>query len=103
MKIEHHKASIANFIDKSDSENEDAIHINHSQEGQYSSFALCDGAGGAGVFCKEWAMFLAERVPPDSQHFLIHSKHWYSETCRLFYENIIEKKDLSGDCKMNSV
>jgi len=95
MEIEYHSVSVANFIDKSESENEDAINVNHSQEEQFSSFVLCDGAGGSGVFCKEWAMFLAERVPVDPQLFFIPSENWYSETCRLFYENVIEKKDLS--------
>ncbi|MBB3837656.1 hypothetical protein FHS57_001653 [Runella defluvii] len=95
MEIECHRASVANFIDKREFENEDAIHINHSQEEPFSSFVLCDGAGGSGVFCKEWAKFLAERVPLNPMHFFMPSENWYSETCRLFYENVIEKKDLS--------
>ena len=43
-----------------------------------------------------WAMFLAQRVPPDPQHFFLPAENWYSETCRLFYKNVIEKKDLSN-------
>ena len=53
--------SIANFQDKSEEENEDFLKISLSTD-KYSSFAICDGAGGAGVFSGEWAKYLVNAL-----------------------------------------
>ena len=51
VNIEHEKfVSIANFLDKTESENEDCASIYSKIEDLYSMYGITDGAGGAGVF-----------------------------------------------------
>lgn len=42
-------------------ENEDAIGI--SENSNFHLFAMSDGAGGAGIYCKEWANFIVNNNP----------------------------------------
>lgn len=87
--------SIANFIDKTDEENEDFVHEINSDQNIYSKWVLCDGAGGVGVFSKEWAKYLAESVPQDPVKFSKNRLEWLLKTSKEFHESVIEKADLS--------
>ena len=55
--------SIANFIDKSEDENEDYFTAKTSKDSSIELFCLSDGAGGAGIFNRDWAKFIASEVP----------------------------------------
>jgi len=90
------KVSIANFIDKSENENEDfaLIDANHNKSSLF--YAVSDGAGGCGVFCKEWAKYLTINIPKNPQ--LINqskSMDWFYKISQGFYEEVIAKQDLS--------
>lgn len=87
--------SIANFTDKTEAENEDYVHEVSSEESTYSKWVLCDGAGGVGVFSKEWAKYLAENVPQDPHEFTKKPLEWLLKSSKGFHESIIEKADLS--------
>lgn len=90
------KVSIANFIDKSETENEDfaLIDANHNKSSLF--YAVSDGAGGCGVYCKEWAKYLAIKVPKNPQ-LINQSKSidWFYKISKGFYEEVIAKQDLS--------
>lgn len=75
-------------------ENEDFVYHFHNDEG-YFHWVVCDGAGGSGVFCKEWARFIAENVPVNPGEFQNDQINWLAEISEQFYKNVISKKDLS--------
>ncbi|CAN5666125.1 hypothetical protein BH10BAC2_BH10BAC2_02290 [soil metagenome] len=86
--------SMANFVDKTELENEDFIKMNCDDQ-NYASFILCDGAGGVGVFSKEWAQHLANETLQMPDEFEKNSNEWFFKTSRSFHDTIILKKDLS--------
>lgn len=88
--------SIANFLDKTESENEDFASIYSNKDDLYSSYKITDGAGGSGVFSKEWAKFLSERIPHNPSDFdFKKSQEWFNKISKGFYDDIITKQDLS--------
>ncbi len=88
------QVSIANFIDKTEIENEDCIQVKYI-DNSFVCFVLCDGAGGAGIFSKEWAQFLAEKTPPIPFKINESSKIWFYETAKDFHDTVILHKNLS--------
>lgn len=56
------KFTYFNFIEKiSEDENEDAMNDVESEIN--FKIAISDGAGAAGIYCKDWANFLVENQP----------------------------------------
>jgi hypothetical protein len=85
--------TIHNIFEKEAHENEDAMMcIPHNNQGL---FAICDGAGGAGVFSREWANFLIKSIPKDPDILFENSQNWFKTLSQNFYSSVIEKKDLS--------
>lgn len=94
IQITYHSQSIANFIDKKDEENEDAILTNSSGE-QFVRFVICDGAGGAGVFSRDWAKFLCKSIPETPFVIAKNSKAWFLKSAEQFHDHVIIGKNLS--------
>lgn len=91
--MEYFAQTVHNFSEKEANQNEDAkIHKVDSRNGL---FAICDGAGGAGVFSKEWANFLVNSIPDDSRILFEDPQAWFVELSQRFYSEVIDKKDLS--------
>ena len=88
------KVSMANFIDKTEVENEDYIKVIENNNSS-ACFVVCDGAGGAGVFSKEWAQYLADKTPTTPFVSQISSKQWFYETAKGFHDEFISTTDLS--------
>lgn len=95
FKFEFKSVSVSNFLEKREEENEDFIDIKIQDNYPYARFSLCDGAGGAGVFCREWATYLALNVPLNPYIFDENTKKWFNNISKSFYDEVIEKKDLS--------
>jgi len=76
-------------------ENEDFPFKHNLEEEEYSLWVVCDGAGGSGVFCKEWAKHIAENIPLNPIEFESNYKNWFSEISERFYEDVLSKADLS--------
>lgn len=97
IKIVYEKVvSTANFLDKTESENEDFASIYSNKNDLYSLYKITDGAGGSGVFSKEWSKYLSENIPHNPSDFACDkSKDWFNSISKGFYEDIIAKQDLS--------
>jgi hypothetical protein len=90
------KVSIANFLDKCESENEDFVRIISISHKPYSLYAISDGAGGSGVFSKEWSKYLCENIPLAPSEFGYENTiKWFNNISQGFYNDIILKQDLS--------
>ena len=86
--------TIHNFIDKySKNENEDALCI--SENLAFHLFSMSDGAGGAGIYCKEWATMLASNQPQNPFDNEIDAKSWFLELSKTFYDLQRPKIDMS--------
>src|SRR5690606_15265506 len=87
--------SLHNFIDKYEHENEDKIKFEGLGHKSFK-LAMSDGAGGAGIYCKDWAQKLVD-YQPDSIH--MKSKfdwdNWYLSLCDSFFRSI--SKNLPDD------
>jgi hypothetical protein len=87
--------SIHNFIDKdSIDENEDAIA--YIAKPFFDKIAVSDGAGGAGIYCKDWANHLVKNQPDRPFDSKIIANEWFLSISESFYkENIglINKMD----------
>lgn len=88
------KVSIANFLEKTDSENEDFTRIDETDK-SYLCSVICDGAGGAGVFSKEWAQHLTENAPNTPFITEGDSHKWFYNTAKGFYDEFIVNKKLT--------
>jgi hypothetical protein len=86
--------SIANFLDKEDDENEDYISV-HEIDNKNASFILSDGAGGSGVFSKEWAQYLGDNTPNIPFVSESDSKEWFYKTATGFHDTVILNKQLT--------
>ena len=93
--INTYSKSLANFLEKKNDENEDFIEELKSSDELFFSWALCDGAGGVGVFCKEWAEFLAKNIPNNPAEFGKNTRKWFEDTSSNFHDGIILKSDLT--------
>jgi hypothetical protein len=87
------KISITNPLEMNYKSNEDALEV--VETGFIKRIALCDGAGGAGVFCGDWAKTVAKSVPEDPGFFKSHFENWYQSIGETFYNHITSNKDLS--------
>lgn len=94
MSILRENQSVANFFDKSPDENEDAFIAQTSLEKSISWYTMCDGAGGVGVFNKEWANFLAAEINCNVIN-APNLNELVTGISEKFYESVISKKDLS--------
>ncbi|MBK8808643.1 MAG: protein phosphatase 2C family protein [Bacteroidales bacterium] len=95
VEFKYNIVSISNFLEKREEENEDFIDVQSAYNNPYTRFSLCDGAGGAGVFCRDWAMHLAKSVPLNPCNFDRNTKKWFYNASKEFHDEVIEKKDLS--------
>jgi hypothetical protein len=75
-------------------ENEDFAYNNSLNE-DFNLWVICDGAGGAGVFCKEWAKFIAENLPINPLELQKADENWFVKLSENFYENVLSKANLS--------
>lgn len=84
-----------NFIDKiNEEENEDAT--NELESESDFRIAISDGAGAAGIYCKDWANFLVENQPENPFQSKDNSMEWFLRISKQFYNinyNKIDKKD----------
>jgi hypothetical protein len=86
--------SIHNFIDKlSDSENEDSISISENED--FDLFAVSDGAGGAGIYCGEWARFITSNQPEIPFFSKDEADAWFINLSKDFYQKYYPKVDKS--------
>jgi hypothetical protein len=53
---------------------------------------VCDGAGGVGVFNKEWAQFLATRTPENQRMLLDGTVEWMFSLSKDFHDGVIQKQ-----------
>lgn len=72
-----------NPIDKIFDENEDALRIESKHDDSQKLIAISDGAGGVGIYCKQWAEFLVKNAPIEIPSEGINS--WFLETSKKFY------------------
>ncbi len=90
-----------NPVDKIFEENEDALRV-VPYDNSKKLIAISDGAGGVGIYCKQWAEFIVEKAPeiPDSNlnsWFLEVSKEFYLKYCDIDFGDIETKeKFISG-------
>ena len=70
-------------------ENEDAIGI--SENSNFHLFAMSDGAGGAGIYCKEWANFIVNNQPEFPILSDEEANNWFQNISQSFYEFIKPK------------
>ena len=83
--MKYSKISIFDFICKnSEVENEDAIAIRENND--FMLFAMSDGAGGIGIYCKEWADYIVKNQPDYPIDSNKDSKLWFQEMSKSFYE-----------------
>lgn len=84
-----------NFIDKiNEDENEDAMCDVESEIN--FKIAISDGAGAAGIYCKDWANFLVENQPEIPFKSKDNTVEWFLRISKQFYDNNynkIDKKD----------
>lgn len=84
-----------NFIEKiSEDENEDAMNDVESEIN--FKIAISDGAGAAGIYCKDWANFLVENQPEIPFKSKDNTLEWFLRISKQFYDNNytkIDKKD----------
>jgi hypothetical protein len=60
---------------ESESKNEDAILVNKDNR----IFAIADGAGGAGLFCRQWADFIISNIPDHPITNEIDFTNWFNK------------------------
>lgn len=89
------KFTYFNFIEKiSEDENEDAMNDVESEIN--FKIAISDGAGAAGIYCKDWANFLVENQPVIPFKSKDNTLEWFLRISKQFYDNNytkIDKKD----------
>lgn len=84
-----YKHSIHNFIDKiSENENEDAMEYIVSND--FDKIAVSDGAGGAGIYCKNWAEHLVKNQPEQPFTNKEIANEWFLKNSESFYKENIE-------------
>jgi hypothetical protein len=82
--------SIFDFFSKrSEEENEDALRV--SENSNYKLFAMSDGAGGVGIYSKEWANHIVINQPELPIQSEIESTKWFQNLSKSFYEFIKPK------------
>lgn len=91
--MKYKPVSVENFFDKKESENEDSFA--HKLVGRYECFALSDGAGGAGIFCGEWADMLTANQPDIPFTSLEEGREWFLELSRRFFH--VRQSELEND------
>lgn len=92
ISLSTNSATVSKYFDQA--ENEDFIYNARNDDG-YFLWVVCDGAGGSGVFCKEWAEFIATNIPLNPETLKNTYETWLVEISEKFYKTILTKKDLS--------
>ena len=78
--------SIPNPIEKvNESMNEDVCFVSKNKIG------IADGAGGVGIFCKDWANYLLKKTPDYSFNSKDEISIWYNNIREDFYNEIQRK------------
>ena len=88
--------SLHNPIDKEPHEMEDAIEIKF--DNGIKSIAISDGAGGVGIYCKEWANYLVNHSP----NFLFSEEkinEWFMEISQNFFHHQINNINIDNSVK----
>jgi hypothetical protein len=73
----------------SEEENEDAIGI--FENSNFNLFAMSDGAGGAGIYCKEWANHIVNNQPEFPILSNEEGNKWFKILSKSFYDFIKPK------------
>jgi hypothetical protein len=87
------KITISNPLEMNYKSNQDALDL--VDTGSIKRIVVCDGAGGAGVFCGDWAQTAAQSVPADPAVFKSNFETWYQCIGESFHDHITRNKDLS--------
>jgi hypothetical protein len=91
----------SNPIDKTFEENEDALRV-EQYDNSKKLIAISDGAGGVGIYCKQWAEFIVANAPEIADinlasWFLSASKEFYLKYCDVDFGDVETKeKFISG-------
>lgn len=85
--------SISNPLEFTSKSNEDVLSV--VEKGSMKRLVVCDGAGGAGVFCGDWAKAVAASIADDPKSFKSGFETWYQCVGESFHEHITACKDLS--------
>jgi hypothetical protein len=81
--------SIHNFIDK-DSIDENEDDIAYLQNPLFDIIAVSDGAGGAGIYCKLWAIYLVNNQLDKPFNSKKNAEEWFLSISESFYKENIE-------------
>lgn len=76
--------SYHNYLDKAEHENEDNIRF--IQGHNVHKLAVADGAGGVGIYCKNWSKKLVESIP---ESFEAVNQEWFIARSKEFFEDIM--------------
>lgn len=87
------KITITNPLEIDYKSNDDALEV--VETGSIKKIVICDGAGGAGVFCGDWAKTIADSVPEDPEYFRSNFENWYKAISESYHNHITNNKDLS--------
>jgi hypothetical protein len=87
------RISISNPMEMDYKSNEDELDI--IDTGKIKRIVVCDGAGGAGVFCGDWAKTIAQSVDVDPKSFRSSFETWYQGIGESFHKHITSNKDLT--------
>jgi hypothetical protein len=88
--MNYNRISVFDFFSKkNETENEDAIAIKEVFE--KNLFAMSDGAGGAGIYCKEWANHIVNNQPELPFLSNDEANKWFQKISKSFYEFIKPK------------
>ena len=88
--MRYNRISIVDFFSKkNESENEDAIAI--KEDFEKNLFAMSDGAGGAGIYCKEWANHIVNNQPEFPILSNEEANKWFQILSKSFYDFIKPK------------
>jgi hypothetical protein len=81
------KASIYDLIDKLDeTENQDALCVD--QDSSPVKLAMSDGAGGIGIYCKEWAEHLVKNQPKNPITNQEEALCWFNDLSKDFFNGL---------------
>lgn len=88
MQNKEKKFSLHNFVEKQEDENEDSINFKGFNQSCFK-LGLSDGAGGAGIYCRDWSRKLVNSQPDFNQVKADFDwNEWYINLCRKFFDEI---------------
>jgi serine/threonine protein phosphatase PrpC len=78
---------------ESESENEDALDF--EEKNGFFRAAIADGAGGAGIFCRDWSRFLVKQQPKKPFNSADEASKWFIGISRDFFEAMMPSIDIT--------